>query len=29
MEDFKLGGPLLPGEFCRVSGDRRLTLVIN
>lgn len=29
MEDFKLGGPILPVEFCRVSGDGRLTLVIN
>jgi hypothetical protein len=27
--DFKPGGPQLPIEFCRVSGDGRLTLVIN
>ncbi len=29
MEDFKPGGPLLPIEFCRVSGGGRLTLVID
>lgn len=29
MEDFKPGGPHLPIEFCRVSGDGRLTLVIE
>lgn len=28
-DDFKPGGPLLPIEFCRVSGDRRVTLVID
>lgn len=27
--DFKLGGPQLPVEFCRVSSDGRLTLVID
>jgi hypothetical protein len=29
MEDFKPGGPLLPVEFCRVSGGGRLTLVVD
>lgn len=28
-EAFKANGPRLPIEFCRVSGDGRLTLVIN
>lgn len=28
-EDFKPCGPLLPVELCRVSGGRRLTLVID
>lgn len=28
-ENFKLGGPHLPIEFCRVSGGGRLTLVID
>lgn len=28
-EDFKSRGPLLPVEFCRVSGGGRLTLVID
>lgn len=28
-EDFRPSGPRLPVEFCRVSGDGRLTLVID
>ena len=29
VDDFLTRGPLLPGEFCRVSGGGRLTLVID